>query len=117
MKELLTLRLKVGQLQQLLTLPLIAVRTEFIIKDMAVVTSIRQATISRTYFRRCVLLWNIVLIVAILGKAVVLFAPRAQPPVQVLPPDFRVLIAKPAVHLHRPSRSQPVEDRQARSEN
>lgn len=66
MKELLTLRLKVGQLQQLLTLPLIAVRTEFIIKDMAVVTSIRQATISRTYFRRCVLLWNIVLIVAIL---------------------------------------------------
>ena len=38
-----------------------------------------------------------------LGKTVVLFTPRTQPPVQMLSPDLRVLIAKPAIHLHRPS--------------
>jgi len=38
-----------------------------------------------------------------LGKPVVLFTPRTQPPVQMLSPDLRVLIAKPAIHLHRPS--------------
>lgn len=38
-----------------------------------------------------------------LGETIILFAPRAQPPIQILPPNLRVFIAEPAVYSYRPS--------------